>query len=644
MIWKDGRLTDEFCGMLLAACRQTAHAQVEPEHFVLTLFEPADGELRRECRRLATAGNPDSFLLDALRQAAVSIRIAAPPSAPWRVEHLSNASRQMLDEETRNQDWKEALAGRLLSASALQRLPKRIANVFANSGIPVDRLIAALRQPPSADGPQPTFNAAGKLNPALFSKSGRAVLHTVEQEGKENGLVRVGTPLLLFALASQPGSEIEKGLRLQPAVRFHDLLESLRTHLRGLSKGRFNDELSLVRDQMQPVVARTFERAVRMAADRDPPLASEADLGAALLNEEDSFVRGFLESRAVDVGRLSGFLAGRRPEAETPEEEARKLPPLAEVEVRLRRNIVGQDHVIDTLIPFLKRIWFGYTRKRRPLGVLLFLGASGTGKTQLAREIAREVYGSEDRLLFFEMGQFGTEQSKNVFVGAPQGYVGYGEGLLTNGLKNNPESVVLFDEVEKAHRSVFDVLLRFLDEGVIADPAGPVRDGRRCFIILTSNHSVEKLSELIRMQSQAARGNGAMREKVRSDIRNELVRSKLFRPEFVNRMDELVLFNSLGEAAFRTILALELESEKRRLLEEKDVTVTFEPSVVEALAGLCSKRQDEGARLCGNLISTLVVPAVIDFFVDDANRGVRAARVAAGPDGSMVVTATRSEA
>ncbi|MCC7420703.1 MAG: AAA family ATPase [Planctomycetaceae bacterium] len=643
MIWKDGRLTDEYCGLLLEACRQTAHAQVEPEHFVLTLLEPADGSLRRECRRLAPTINPDAFL-ESFRQSARSLRIAAPPSSSWSDTLLTVASRKLLDEAVRSPEWNDGLADRFIAAAALEKLPPRIANSFGYAGIPLDRLIAALRLPPAADGPQPTFNAAGKLNPALFSKSGRAVLHTIEQEGKENGLVRVGTPLLLFALASQPGSELEKGLRLQPAVRFHDLLESLRTHLRGLSKGRFNDELSLIRDQMQPVVVRTFERAVRTAADRDPPLASEADIGAALLNEEDSFVRGFLESRSVDVGRLSGFLAGRRPEAETPDEEVRKLPPLAEVEVRLRRNIVGQDHVIDTLIPFLKRIWFGYTRKRRPLGVLLFLGASGTGKTQLAREIAREVYGSEDRLLFFEMGQFGTEQSKNVFVGAPQGYVGYGEGLLTNGLKNNPESVVLFDEVEKAHRSVFDVLLRFLDEGVIADPAGPVRDGRRCFIILTSNHSVEKLSELIRMQSQAARGNGAMRERVRSDIRNELVRSKLFRPEFVNRMDELVLFNSLGESAFRTILALELESETRRLLEEKNVTVTFDPSVVEGLAKICAKRHDEGARLCGNLISTLVVPAIIDFFVDDANRGVRSARVAAGSDESMLVTAAGSDA
>lgn len=643
MIWKEGRLTDDFTGSLLSACRQTAHGQVEPEHFVIALLEPSDGALRRECRRLSPTGVPDS-LPDSLRRAAENLRVAVPPPAPWSDAHLSPASRKMLDEATRSPEWKESLAERQLAAAALQLLPTRVSNVFGFAGIPLERLIAALKQAPAADGPPSTFSPAGKLNPALFSKSGRAILQAIEREGKENGLLRVGTPLVLFALASHPGGSLEKGMRLQPAVRFHDFLESLRTHLRGLSKGRFNDDLGLVRDQMQPVVARAIERAVRTASERDPPLAGEADLAAALLHEDDAFVRGFLESRAVDVGRLSGFLAGRRPEAELPAEEARKLPPLAEVEVRLRRNIVGQDHVIDTLVPFLKRIWFGYARKRRPLGVLLFLGASGTGKTQLAREIAREVYGSEDRLLFFEMGQFGTEQSKNVFVGAPQGFVGYGEGQLTNGLKDNPESVVLFDEVEKAHRSVFDVLLRFLDEGVIADPAGPIRDGRRCFIILTSNHSVEKLSDLIGAQSKAARGNAAMRERVRSDVRNELVRSRLFRPEFVNRMDELVLFNSLGESAFRTILQLELESEKRRLFEEKEVTVSFDPTVVDVLTGLCSKRHDEGARLCGNLISTLVVPAIIDFFVDDANRGVRSAQVSAGPEGSMTVTAARSGA
>src|SRR5207248_9239326 len=137
-------------------------------------------------------------------------------------------------------------------------------------------------------------------------------------------------------------------------------------------------------------------------------------------------------------------------------------------------------------------------------------------KTELAKTLAHAVYGSPENLIFLEMGQFNAPESMNIFVGAPPAYVGYGEGKLTNGLRDKPRAVVLFDEVEKAHARVLDALLRFLDEGRIDDPAGPVRDGSQCLVILTSNVGAQQLSELGK-QVDASRSNarGLMRDQLR---------------------------------------------------------------------------------------------------------------------------------
>jgi ATP-dependent Clp protease ATP-binding subunit ClpA len=235
--------------------------------------------------------------------------------------------------------------------------------------------------------------------------------------------------------------------------------------------------------------------------------------------------------------------------------------------------------------------------------------------------------------------------------------------LLTNGLRDKPESVVLFDEVEKAHKTVFDVVLRFLDEGQIADPAGPIRDGRRCIIVLTSNLALATLQPLIARQTGGGRlapdareaflanmvlttnlnaathqplVEGQMerahlapdgRDALQAEIRAAILADGFFRPEFINRVDELILFASFDEGAYRRIIESQIADERSRLRKLKGLDIQVSESLVQHLVKLCLVRADQGARACHKLVSRLIVVPMIDFFLDEKNAGVRSARV-----------------
>jgi len=276
------------------------------------------------------------------------------------------------------------------------------------------------------------------------------------------------------------------------------------------------------------------------------------------------------------------------------------------IERRLRDRIIGQDEAVDRILPHVQRFRFGFRNPTRPVGVFLFCGQSGSGKTEMAKELARSVFGTEENLIFLEMGQFNSPESMNIFVGAAPGYVGYGEGQLTNGLRDKPKSVVLFDEVEKAHARVLDALLRFLDEGRISDPAGPVRDGSQCIVILTSNVGSEELGKLaLEMSGQPNR-----RQLLRQKLREEL-KARSFRVEFLNRVDEIILFSNLTRENYAEIARRHLAGQLLRLKAEHEIEVTPDPSLAEAIGAWCAQL-GEGARAVHRLVQYMVITPVID--------------------------------
>jgi ATP-dependent Clp protease ATP-binding subunit ClpC len=231
----------------------------------------------------------------------------------------------------------------------------------------------------------------------------------------------------------------------------------------------------------------------------------------------------------------------------------------------------------------------------------------------LAKELARYVFGDEEMMIFMEMGQFQSKESMSGFIGAPPGYVGYGEGKLTNGLRDKPECVVLFDEIEKAFTQVFDTLLRFADEGMISDPAGPVRDGRKCIIVMTTNAGQTWLRSHLEANPSDRENPEVLAKQLFDEAILEL-RSKGFRPEFLGRVDERITFLPFNLPTCRKIIDGVLKRELYKFKNLKGISISVPDEVREFLAQKAYERSmDEGARGAPRAVNDYIVTPAIDL-------------------------------
>ncbi|HPE37320.1 MAG TPA: AAA family ATPase, partial [Spirochaetales bacterium] len=254
---------------------------------------------------------------------------------------------------------------------------------------------------------------------------------------------------------------------------------------------------------------------------------------------------------------------------------------LTGLEDELHRRVVGQDDAVSALASAVRRARAGIADPRRPLGSFIFLGPTGVGKTLLAKSLAAALFGSEDSLIRIDMSDFMEKHNVARLVGAPPGYVGYDEGgMLTEKVRRRPYSVVLFDEIEKAHPDVFNLLLQLLEEGELRDNLGHAVSFRNSVVIMTSNAGTRDITRGTRL------GFGAEDvrfdyESVRQSALNELRR--LFNPEFLNRVDEVVVFRPLDKVQIRAVLELELTGLRRRLAE-RGVALELDKHAVDLLA------------------------------------------------------------
>ena len=261
-------------------------------------------------------------------------------------------------------------------------------------------------------------------------------------------------------------------------------------------------------------------------------------------------------------------------------EESERLKNLEEV---LHERVIGQNEAVTAVSRAIRRGRVGLKDPKRPIGSFIFLGPTGVGKTELSKALSEALFGDEDALIRIDMSEYMEKHSVSKMVGSPPGYVGFEEGgQLTEKVRRKPYSVILFDEIEKAHPDVFNILLQILDDGQLTDSQGRRVDFKNCVIIMTSNVGARSISEpkSLGFASEAPNIESA-NKKIRSNVTEEL--KKMFRPEFLNRVDDIIVFSQLSEEEIGKIALVMLEGLKKRLVSN-GIEVSFDESAVKMLA------------------------------------------------------------
>jgi len=257
---------------------------------------------------------------------------------------------------------------------------------------------------------------------------------------------------------------------------------------------------------------------------------------------------------------------------------------LVNLEDSLNSNVIGQEEAVKKISKSIRRNRVGIKDPNRPIGSFIFLGSTGVGKTFLAKKLAKEIFGSEDSLIRVDMSEYQEKHTISRLIGSPPGYVGHDEGgQLTEQVKNKPYSVILFDEIEKANKDIFSTLLQMLDDGHMTDGLGRKINFKNCLIIMTSNIGVRKIQDFGSGVGFKTNNNSdAVQEEYKRDVlKKEL--SKFFAPEFLNRIDDVVIFNSLKKDHIDKIVKLEIDKLIYRL-ESMKYKVTYEQSVIDLIA------------------------------------------------------------
>lgn len=329
----------------------------------------------------------------------------------------------------------------------------------------------------------------------------------------------------------------------------------------------------LTREKESAVRDQDFERAAEL---RDKINQAKFDLEAQKDKEKENKDELF-----ISYDDLASIVASwsKVPVEKLTEDEKEKY---ANLDSDLKLSVIGQQEAIDSVSKSIKRARVGLKDPKKPIGSFIFVGPTGVGKTYLAKTLAKDLFGSEDKLIRMDMSEYMEKFAVSRLVGSPPGYVGYEEGgQLTEAVRTNPYSVVLFDEIEKAHPDVFNMLLQILDDGRLTDGQGRTVDFKNTIIIMTSNVGVRSLSQSKTIGFELG-DEKEIEEERTVDLIEKAVKDS-FAPEFINRLDQIIMFKPLGEKEIEEISGLMLEKTKARL-NEIDLDIKYDQKVVKLLA------------------------------------------------------------
>jgi ATP-dependent Clp protease ATP-binding subunit ClpC len=358
----------------------------------------------------------------------------------------------------------------------------------------------------------------------------------------------------------------------------------------------------VVKEMKVAISDKDFERAVYL---REREIELREDLERMTLSADES---GILEVTRRDVEEVISSWTGI-PVSALQSEEADRL---IHMEDTLRERVIGQDMAISAISRAIRRSRLGVSNPQRPMGSFIFLGPSGVGKTEVARQLSMFLFGSQRALVRFDMSEYMEKHAVSKLIGSPPGYVGHEEGgQLTERIRRQPYSLILFDEIEKAHPDVANLLLQILEDGMLTDAYGNEVDFKNTLILMTSNLGSKLVLRGGRMGFGEGDAQGAFR-KLEEEILAELRRS--FSPEFINRIDEVIVFNPLGEKELRSIVGILLR-DVNETLAERGLQVTVSDSAREWLLARAGVEPSTGARPLRRTIQRHIQDAVSEILI-----------------------------
>ena len=512
-------------------------------------------------------------------------------------------------------DLSGMVAGSKYRGEFEERIRKVVDEVRENQGILL--FIDELHTIIGAGGAEGALDASNILKPSLSRGELQIIGATTLEEyrkyiEKDAALERRFQPVTVEEPSEEEAYEILKGLRpyyerhhkveisdeaLEAAVKMSvryindrflpdkaiDLIDEAASKVQ-LSGYQASSEIEDLSREIQEILQEK-ERAIKtgylsLAKEcQEKQKEAEARLEQLQVKEEKKNQR---KSGKVDEKAVASIVSDwtKIPVQRLTEGETRRL---ARLEKELHKRVIGQDEAVKSVAQAVKRGRVGLKDPNRPIGSFLFLGPTGVGKTELSKALAQAVFGSEQAMIRVDMSEYMEKHSVSKLIGSPPGYVGYDEGgQLSEKVRRNPYSVILFDKIEKAHPDVFNILLQVLDDGHITDAHGRKVDFKQTIIIMTSNAGAQAIVEPKQLGFISQKDEKKDYEKMKSGVMEEVRR--LFKPEFLNRIDEIMVFHTLNKEEIRKIVLLLLKSLEKRCEEQMDIHLNVTNSAVDYIA------------------------------------------------------------